>query len=150
MAKKNMTARQFAHFLFLRARHGMGTVVNSLVASKRKPTAERRRLVRKLVAEGCNGHSIAGRLHMTESQLRAAYARDLEIARRSKAAERTAATQLSSKADRERARTLASIESSFRSHWNDEKHGNLLYGGAKTVAEALAWVDSFKRPWDER
>jgi hypothetical protein len=36
---------------------------------------------------------------------------------------------------------IARIERSFRSHWNDPECGNLLYGGARTVAEALEWLD---------
>ncbi len=40
-----------------------------------------------------------------------------------------------------RAGLIARIERSFRSHWNDPECGNLLYGGARTVAEALEWLD---------
>jgi len=46
-----------------------------------------------------------------------------------------------SKQEREQ---LERIELTFASDWYTEEHGNLLYGGARTMEEALAWVQQFK------
>jgi hypothetical protein len=35
---------------------------------------------------------------------------------------------------------LDRIERSFESHWFDDELGNLLYGGARSVEEALEWL----------
>jgi hypothetical protein len=101
-----------------------------------KPRTKRQRLVRKLAGERCNLHTIAAHLDVGVNRLRREHALDLDAARRKRASEKAAAAAVS-KEQRER---IALIEMALNSHWTTPEHGCLLYGGARTVAEALEWL----------
>jgi DNA-binding CsgD family transcriptional regulator len=102
-----------------------------------KSPNKRRHIVTTLTAQGLNGDVIAARLGVNKNTLRAKHALELHAGRQIKRAkkQRAAATQLSKK-ERE---LLAIIKASFASHWFDAEFGNLLFGGARTVQEALRW-----------
>jgi hypothetical protein len=107
----------------------------------------RRQFVKNLAAEGFSGDVIAARLGVNKNYLRAEYALDLHAGRQIKAAKKAAAAL--TKQERERAKLIERIERSFQSHWYDAESGNLLYGGAHTVAEALAWIDGARAEFSE-
>jgi hypothetical protein len=106
------------------------------------PRDHRAQVVKELAAAGLSGDVIAATLKLGQNRLRREHALDLHSGRTAKieAAKAAEATALS-KEDAER---LARIERSFKSHWYDPVHGNDLYGGAKNIAEALRWCESFK------
>jgi hypothetical protein len=103
--------------------------------TKLKPPTKRQRLVRKLASEGSNLHTIAAHLDVGVNALRRDHALDLDAVRRKRQAEK-AATAMVSKDEREE---IALIKRALASKWTTPKHGCALFGGAKTVAEALAW-----------
>jgi hypothetical protein len=107
-----------------------------------RPTSDQGRMVTRLAHEGHSTDVIAARLGVNMNTLRAQHALHLKAGRDAKAAEKAAA-EAAELGKRERER-LEHIEKSFASDWNDPVHGNLFYNGARSVAEALAWCDSFK------
>jgi hypothetical protein len=107
-----------------------------------KPPTKRRNLIATLVKQGFNGDEISAKLRINKNTLRARHALELKAARAAQKREKDeAAAAQPTKKEQE---LLDHIERSFASHWFDSEYGNLLYGGAHTIEEALAWVDQFK------
>jgi hypothetical protein len=111
-----------------------------------KSPSKRRHLVTTLAQQGASGDEIAARLHINRNVLRAEYALQLKAGRDARKAkkQRAAATALS----KEEQRHLDLVRRSFDSHWYDAELGNLLFGGAHSVEEALRWCGRFKNKWD--
>ena len=94
---------------------------------------------------GNNFDVIAARIGVNKNTLRARHALELkpDVMRKTKK-QRAAATALS----KEEQRHLHLVRRSFDSHWYDAELGNLLFGGAHSVEEALRWCGRFKNKWD--
>jgi hypothetical protein len=75
-----------------------------------------------------------GGLH--KNDLRRHYIDEVKQGRERKRAARAAAEAVS----KEELERIAVIEMALASHWTTPEHGCLLYGGARTVAEALKWL----------
>jgi transposase len=111
-----------------------------------KSRSKRRHVVKTLAAMGNNFDVIAARIGVNENTLRARHALELKAGRDARKAkkQRAAATALS----KEEQRHLDLVRRSFDSHWYDAELGNLLFGGAHSVEEALRWCGRFKNKWD--
>jgi hypothetical protein len=104
---------------------------------------KRRHVVTTLTEMGLNGDVVAAKLRMNKNTLRAKHALELQRGREARRAKKEAAAAAAlSKEEREKIRV---IEMALNSHWTTPEHGCLLYGGARTVAEALEWLGGFKR-----
>jgi DNA-binding transcriptional MerR regulator len=112
------------------------------VRKYRQPRDDRAQVVKELAAAGLSGDVIAAALAIGKNRLRAEHALDIHAGRTAKneAAKAAAATAL----NKEDAERLERIKRAFNSHWFDPVNGCDLYGGAKTIEEALAWCAQFK------
>jgi hypothetical protein len=110
--------------------------------NRHAPPNKRRQIVREMAAAGISGDVIAARLRLNKNALRAGHALDLDDGRKTRQAEKAAAAEsASSKADAEQ---LERIQSAFASDWYDPQFGCDLFGGAKTIEEAIEWCRKFK------
>jgi hypothetical protein len=101
------------------------------------------RKVKRMAAAGLVEDQIALRLGgIDKNKLRRRHIEALKQGRASAAAQR--AQEAAEQPSREERERLERINRSFQSHWYDPVHGNDLYGGARTVEEALAWCAQFK------
>src|SRR5215510_5709507 len=103
----------------------------------------RKRVVKKLAAQGFSGDVIAAKLGLEKNHLRAEHALDLHAGREIKWAERAAAraAELSRK-ERER---IEIITAAWNSDWYDAELGEcLLFPDCKTLEEAL---EQSKKTW---
>jgi hypothetical protein len=107
------------------------------------------RRVKEMAAAGLVEDQIVLRVGggIDKNQLRRRYIDSIKEGRvAAKEAQAAAEAEALSKQERER---LEHIERSFASDWYDPQLGNLLYGGAHSVEEAIAWCEQFRRLRDD-
>ena len=99
------------------------------------------RRVKEMASAGLVEDQIALRVGggIDKNQLRRRYIDSIKQGRAKKQEARAEAEA----AESSKQEQLERIKASFASHWYDLQCGNLLYGGAHTVEEALAWVQQF-------
>jgi hypothetical protein len=102
--------------------------------------------VRKMASRGLVEDQIALRLNgMDKNRLRRKYIDAIKDGRAAAAAARAEAE--AAELTRKQKEMLEAIEDSFASHWYSPENGNLLYDGAHTVEEALAWLEQQGFGW---
>ena len=95
------------------------------------------RRIKAMAAQGLVEDQIVARIGGDKNQLRRQYI-DAVKAGRAKKRGAQAEAEAAQRTKSERAR-LHAIKQSFDSDWYSPEHGNLIFGGTHSIAEALAW-----------
>ena len=118
-------------------RHDGTNKTNSKRTQAKAVASTLHRRIKAMAAQGLVEDQIVARIGGDKNQLRRRYI-DAVKAGRAKKRDAQAAAEAAELDKAERAR-LHSIIESFKSNFYSPEHGNLLFGGTRTVAEAVAW-----------
>jgi hypothetical protein len=95
--------------------------------------------IKHMIASGMVEDEVSTILKIEKNRLREQHILALKAGRKIWLERKAAAAPAATARDRKQQDLRDAIEASFLTHWYHPKLGNVLYGGARTLEEALAW-----------